>query len=160
MLELQNSEREKMAELDDLVKQASAKTDELEDIYSQKLELFTIARANKEALIAMETSLKPKRLKFQGYLRAMFMAVPQRPGFYGRLMAGYPRVLDTGQANFQEPQGCTKAWIFLHPTGHLLLPQTGDRQYRQNMTEDTGMLCLSTMAADMQLFMPICQVLQ
>jgi murein DD-endopeptidase MepM/ murein hydrolase activator NlpD len=93
MIDLRESELKKATELETLIKQANAKKAELQGIYDEKSELLTVAKANKEALIAMENQLEAKETEISQVLESYSYGNAPTSGLLwptnGRISSGF-----------------------------------------------------------------------
>ncbi|MBM3706415.1 MAG: hypothetical protein FJW66_07825, partial [Actinobacteria bacterium] len=68
ILDLRQQLKTEQANIGKLVEQSAEKKDEIEQIYNEKSELFSVAKANKDALIAMENQLSAKEAEISNML--------------------------------------------------------------------------------------------
>ncbi len=70
MLELREKQESEKQQIEKLVTMSEEKNREIEDIYNEKLDLFSQAKANKDALIAMENQLSAKEAEITNILQS------------------------------------------------------------------------------------------
>lgn len=69
ILSLKNNQKDKKEEIEKLIEKSLDKKREIEDIYNEKVDLFSQAKANKDALIAMENQLAAKEIEVTNILK-------------------------------------------------------------------------------------------
>jgi murein DD-endopeptidase MepM/ murein hydrolase activator NlpD len=69
ILSLKDDQKNKKEDIEKLIEKSMSKKREIEDIYNEKVDLFSQAKANKDALIAMENQLAAKEVEVTNILK-------------------------------------------------------------------------------------------
>ena len=108
MLELKEDQESEKRRIEEMVLLSEEKNREIEDIYNEKLDLFSQAKANKDALIAMENQLSAKEAEITSILQTYDYGVaPAGKLFWptnGKISSGfgYRTSKTTGRTRFHQ----------------------------------------------------------
>jgi murein DD-endopeptidase MepM/ murein hydrolase activator NlpD len=108
LLELRDEQESEKQQIEELVSLSEEKNREIEEIYNEKLDLFSQAKANKDALIAMENQLTAKEAEITNILQTYDYGVaPTGKLFWptnGKISSGfgYRTSKTTGRTRFHQ----------------------------------------------------------